>query len=191
MPFITIELQSVVTNGVFNVLAREAFLEAGGTIMYPTAVVASGVMINGDAPPVEPDWAVEGKTVQNPCGYVDPNTIVFFQTKEMRNGLAIKNTELSDQIWRAGLKPGNANVLIFLEQNQNFLANVPKHVNCLLATETRFDGKPSPGQCNPGRKFLCLYRKNDSQWRLGDRTLDNGTSGVYSRVNDAAVAFPL
>ncbi len=188
---ITIELQSFITNGAFNAIARNAFLDAGGTILYPATVVTSGIVINGDAPPTEPDWAMEGKTVQNPCGYVDPSTIVFFQTKEMRNGLAIKNTELSDKIWRAGLKPGNANILVFLEQNQGYLANVPKHINCLLATETMFNGKDRPGCGIPGKSFSCLYRRKSGKWELSNRRLDSGCSGDYSRVTDAAVAFPL
>ncbi len=78
------------------------------------SAVASTRMIDGDAAPIEPDWAEKGKTVHNKHGKVDPAKLEFFQTEEMMNGGDTIGDQLSDATRQAGLKPSNANGAVFL-----------------------------------------------------------------------------
>ncbi len=137
----------------------------------------SAGMIDGDAAPIEPNWAQPGKTVHVPCGKVDPSSLVFFQTEEMKNGTGTLGTNLSDKTRQAKLKPTNANACVFLEQNQAFLAKVPQNINYLIFPETRFlDG-------NGNWYFRCL------NWYGGRWVFDR--YGVVFRYvgQDAVVAF--
>ncbi|HCC83478.1 TPA: hypothetical protein DEP96_01360 [Candidatus Uhrbacteria bacterium] len=144
-----------------------------------TSILApEALMIDGDAPPVEPYWAQLGKTVQMPCGQVDPATLVFFQTEEMKNGDSTPGLDLSDKIRQAKLKPVNANVAVFLEAHQEFLASVPRGIDYLVFTESQFlrwNNLPS---------FQCLRRWKDGRWYPFDYITWQRYGG-----EDAAVAF--
>ena len=154
-----------------------AYRSAGGTIGDVLATSASALMIDGDAAPIEPEWAVKGKTVHIPCGQVDPSSLVFFQTEEMKNGSGTLGTNLSDKTRQAKLKPTNANACVFLEQNQAFLAKMPQNINCLIFPETRFLVRFG-SWC-----FRCLDR-NDGRWVFNVYRVDYRYNG-----QDAVVAF--
>ena len=137
----------------------------------------SAGMIDGDAAPIEPNWAQPGKTVHIPYSQVDPSSLVFFQTEEMKNGSGTLGTNLSDKTRQAKLKPTNANACVFLEKHQAFLANVPPQIDYLIFPETKFlDG-------NGCWYFRCLSRL-DGRWVFSCYNVDFGYNG-----QDAVVAF--
>lgn len=159
---------------------REAFVNAGGTIEDVVAAATSTLMIDGDAKPIEPDWAQPGKTVHIPNGQHDPSSLVFFQTEEMKNGSYTIGDQLSDKTRQAKLKPHNANSAVFLDAHQEFLANVQKGINYLVFTDTKFLGRD-------GRwYFRCLNRDGGGVWVFSICRVGNGYDGRSAVVASAS-----
>lgn len=159
---------------------REAFVNAGGTIEDVVAAATSTLMIDGDAQPIEPDWAQPGKTVHIPSGQHDSSSLVFFQTEEMKNGSYTIGDQLSDKARQAKLRPHNANSAVFLEAHQEFLANVPKGINYLVFTDTKFlDGSGC-------WYFRCLRRTDDGVWVFRYCHVGYGCSGQDAVVASAS-----
>ncbi|HCC83940.1 TPA: hypothetical protein DEP96_03760 [Candidatus Uhrbacteria bacterium] len=138
----------------------------------------SSPMIDGDAAPVEPDWAVKGKTVHNKHGKVNPTKLEFFQTEEMVNGGNTIGDQLSGKTRQAKLNPLNANGAVFLKTHEEFLRSVPKGIYCLIFTETKFLDRY-------GRwGFRCLDRGGVGGWYFGYYLVGRRFDG-----RDAVVAF--
>lgn len=87
------------------------------------------LMIDGD----KPVMSSQREWVRNtPCGIVDPLSLIFYGCDDMSGGWGVYGWDLFAKTSRQNFIPMNARVAAFLEENQEWLESVPRHIDCLL-----------------------------------------------------------